>query len=81
MARKILLSLVVGVFCAALSGLASAEAPVWNLTDDASLRDPVETGAMPEMQSGSSVESRSHDNMGPTVEFGGVTYHYNIDTP
>jgi len=44
-------------------------------------RGAVETGSVPEMGSGSSVESRSLASLGPTVEIGGVTYHYNIDTP
>jgi len=50
-------------------------------SDVAQSRGAVETGSVPEMGSGSSVESRSLASLGPTVEIGGVTYHYNIDTP
>ena len=52
----------------------------WSGTDWQT-RGPVDTGAMPEMGSGSSVESHSLDRLGPTMEIDGVTYHYNIDTP
>jgi hypothetical protein len=52
-----------------------------SLSESYQLRDPVETGSVPVNGSGSSAESLSFDGKGPAVEFGGVTYHYNIDTP